>query len=155
MCKRSCSEVQTTCGESLRQLEDKEESHCLTCARTATVSPWKTTFGGSLEENIPSGGVQFVERSTIGSKVVQTGDSIEQAKAFKAHAVHQGVCVNLVSALKLLANQQEDGDGLLQNIVKDLDKESRKGLTDGLREFTSIDNERALMLDRYAGAREH
>ena len=41
-------EVQTTCGVSSRQLEDKEESQCLTCARTATVSPWKTTFGGSL-----------------------------------------------------------------------------------------------------------
>ena len=30
---------------------------------------------------------------------------------------------------------------LLQNIVKDLCKESRKGLTDGLREFIRIDNE--------------
>ena len=28
---------------------------------------WKTTFGGSLGENIQSGGAQFVERSTIGS----------------------------------------------------------------------------------------
>ena len=46
-----------------------------------------------------------------------------------------GLCTNLINALKLLANQQEDGDGLLQNIVKDLGKESRKGLTDGLREF--------------------
>ena len=46
--------------------------------------------------------------------------------------------------MKLLANQQEDGDGLLQNIVTNLSKESRKGLTDGLREFTKIDSERAL-----------
>ena len=28
--------------------QDKEESQCLTCARTATVSHWKTTFAGSL-----------------------------------------------------------------------------------------------------------
>ena len=36
------------CGKrSLRQLEDKEESQCLTCARTVTVSLWKTTFVGS------------------------------------------------------------------------------------------------------------
>ena len=26
-------------------------------------------------------------------------------------------CANLINALKLLANEQEDGDGLLQNIV--------------------------------------
>ena len=71
--------------------------------------------------------------------VVQTEESVEQAKVFKAHAVPQGLCGNLINALKLLANQQEDGDGLLQNIVKDLGKESRKGLTDGLREFIRID----------------
>ena len=44
----------------------------------------------------------------------------------------------------LLANQQEDGDGLSQNIVKNLNMESRKGLTNGLRDFIKIDNERAL-----------
>ena len=48
--------------------------------------------------------------------VVQTGDSIDQAKVFKGHAVPQGLCANLINALKLLANQQEDGDGLLQNM---------------------------------------
>ena len=46
--------------------------------------------------------------------------------------------------MKLLANQQEDGDGLLQNIVTNLGMGSRKGLTDGLREFTKVDTERAL-----------
>ena len=50
----------------------------------------------------------------------------------------------MINASKLLANQQEDGDGLLQNIVKNLGKESRKGLTNGLREFIKVDNERAL-----------
>ena len=58
--------------------------------------------------------------------VVQTGDSIDQAKVFKAHAVPQGLGANLIHALKLWANQQEDGDGLLQNIVKDLGKEKQK-----------------------------
>ena len=71
-------------------------------------------------------------------------ESFEQALAFKAHAVPQGLCANLVNALKLLANQQEDWDGLLQNIVTNLGKGSRKGLTDGLREFIWVDNERAL-----------
>ena len=50
----------------------------------------------------------------------------------------------MINAIKLLANQQEDGDGLLQNNVETLGKESRKGLTDGLREFNKVDNERAL-----------
>ena len=38
----------------------------------------------------------------------------------------------------------EDRDGLLQNIVKDLGKESGRGLKNGLREFIEVDNERAL-----------
>ena len=33
---------------------------------------------------------------------------------------------------------------LSQNIVKNLDKESRRGLTDGSREFIKVDHERAL-----------
>ena len=76
--------------------------------------------------------------------VVQTGESFEQAKVFKAHAVPQDLCANLINALKLLAKQQENGDRLLQNIVTNLGKGSRKGLTDGLREFIKVDNERAL-----------
>ena len=36
------------------------------------------------------------------------------------------------------------GDGLPQNIVRNLGKGSRKGLMDGLREFIRVDYERAL-----------
>ena len=70
--------------------------------------------------------------------VVQTGESVNQAKVFRAHVVPQGLCGNLINALKLLANQQEDGGGLTQNIVAKLCEESRKGLTEGLREFTNL-----------------
>ena len=70
--------------------------------------------------------------------VVQTGESVEQAKVFKAHAIPQNLCENLINALKLLANQQEDG------VVTNLGKGSRKGLTDGLRDFIRVDNNRAL-----------
>ena len=116
LCERSCTEARTICGESLRPLEDKEESQCRTCARTATVSLWKATFNESLVEKPQSGGAQFVEESTTGGNrtgflVVQTGRSFEQAKVFKAHAVPQRLCVNLINALKFLANQQEDRDG--------------------------------------------
>ena len=58
----------------------------------------------------------------------------------KAHAVAQGLRGNFINALKLFANQQEDGDGLIQNIVTNLGKGSRKGLTEGLKEFMKIDN---------------
>ena len=44
----------------------------------------------------------------------------------------------------MLANQQEDLDGLIQNIVTNLGKGSRKGLMEGLREIIKIDKERAL-----------
>ena len=33
--------------------------------------------------------------------VVQTGESVEQAKVFKAHAIPQGLCENLITALKI------------------------------------------------------
>ena len=69
------------------------------------------------------------------------GQFFEQAKVFKAHAVPQALCANLINALKLLANQQEDGDGLLQNVVTNLGKGSRKGFTDSLRDFIRVDND--------------
>ena len=87
------------------------------------------------------GGAQSVERNTIGvnqtgSLVVQTGESVNQAKVFKPLAVPQGLCASLINALKLLANQQEDGDGFTPDTsVAKLGKESRKGSTEGLRKF--------------------
>ena len=75
--------------------------------------------------------------------MVQTGESVNQAKVFKAHAVPQGLCGNLINALKLLANQQEDGGDLKQNIVTNLCERSRKGLTEGLRNFKQVDVHRA------------
>ena len=65
--------------------------------------------------------------------VVQTGEGVNQAKVFKVRAVPQGLCGNLINALKLLTNQEEDGDGLIQNIVTNLCEGSRKGLREGLR----------------------
>ena len=87
--------------------------------------------------------------------VVRIGGSIEQAKVFEAHAVPQGLCANLVKSLKLLANQQEDGDGLLQNIVKDLDKESRKVLRTACVNSSKLTMSAPLMLDPQAEARKH
>ena len=76
--------------------------------------------------------------------MVQTGKSVYRAKVFKAHAVLHGLRGNLINALKLLANQQEYGEGLMQNIVTNLCEVSRNGLTEGLRNFIQVDNHRAL-----------
>ena len=99
-------------------------------------------------ESIQIGGAEFAEKKYDWKQpnrllVLQTGESIHQAKVFKAHAVLQGFCGKLIDALKLLANQQEDGDGFIQNIVRHFGERSRKGLTQGLREFIEIDNQRA------------
>ena len=89
--------------------------------------------GLSGGENIQIGGVRSVERYDWKQPedllVGQTGGSANQAKVFREYAVRQGLCGKLVNALKLLANQQEDGDGLVQNIVTNLYEESRKGLS--------------------------
>ena len=60
--------------------------------------------------------------------VVQTGESVHQAKVFRAHAVPQGLFGNMINALKLLAKQQEDGDGFTQNIVTNLCDEGADGI---------------------------
>ena len=96
---------------------------CHTSARTATVSRWKTTFGASQgRKNLQIGGARSVERNYDWKQpdrllVVQTGESVDQAKVCRAHAVPQGLCGNLKNALKLPANQQEDGDGFAQNVA--------------------------------------
>ena len=48
---------------------------------------------------------------------LETSRHMERDLVLKAHAVPQDLCGNLFNALKLLANQQKDGDGLIQNIV--------------------------------------
>ena len=80
------------------------------------------------------------ERLTGHSLVEQTGDSASQAKVFKTHAVPQCVCENLINALKLLANQQKDGDSPIQSIVTGLIERSRKGIMEHLRNFVKVDN---------------
>ena len=79
--------------------------------------------------------------------MVQTDDSVSQTKFFKAHAVPQGLCENLINALKLLANHQKDDDSPVQGIVTGLCERSRKGTMEGLRNFTEVDNHSALDVD--------
>ena len=90
-----------------------------------------------------------MEKNTIGSN--QTGSWLyKQVKVLirprssKRMQYLRAFSGNLIDALKLLANQQEDGDGLKQNIVTNLGVKQEKGLAQGLREVIKIDNQRAL-----------
>ena len=136
--RRGLSEV---CPESSCQLGDQRESRCPACVQIATVSPledyiwWVSGRKGRNNWWCAICGEKYDWKQPNRLLVVQTGESIDQAKVLKAHAVPQGLCENLINALKLLANQQEDGDGLLQNIVTNFGKGSREGLTEGLRKF--------------------
>ena len=64
---------------------------------------------------------------------MQFGTNANDAKVFKAHAAPQGLCENLFNALKLLANQQTDGDCTIQSIVTGLHERTRKGIMAWLR----------------------
>ena len=56
---------------------------------------------------------------------------------FRVCAQNLNQCVEVV-----WQNEQEDGDGLMQNIVTNFGEGSRsKGLTEGWREFIVVDNE--------------
>ena len=116
MRNKSCSRALKKCGASSHQSEDRVESQCPTYARIATVSLWKTDVWWVSGEKSTKWwcaiwGEKYDWRQPNRLLVVQTGESFEQAKVFKAHAVLQGLCANLINALKMLAKQQEDGDG--------------------------------------------
>ena len=85
-------------------------------------------------------GVPYEWREPNRILVVQTDADASLAKVFKAHAAPQGLCENLIDALKLLGKQQSDGDSPIQSIVTGLHERSRKGIMDGLRSFIEVDN---------------
>ena len=84
---------------------------------------WWVSGGKSTQ----SGGVRSVEKIVTGGH--QTG-WCKQAKGLTKPRSSKRTQY-LTNALKLLANQQEDGNGFTQNIVTNLCEVSRKGLTEG------------------------
>ena len=102
-------------------------SLCRICARIATVSPWRTTV-----ENGMNG-----ERSTGYYWYKQV--SVQVRQRFSKRMRHRKVCVKiLINALKVLANQQKDGDSPIQSIITGFCERSRKGIIEGLRRFTYL-----------------
>ena len=76
--------------------------------------------------------------------MVQIGADADRAKVFRVHAAPLRLCDNLINALKLMANQQKDGDSSIQSIVTGLHQRNRRGIMDGLRRFIKADNHRAV-----------
>ena len=94
---------------------------------------WCAAFAGQYESRTPNIIL-----------VVQIGVDADKAKVFKAHAAPLGLCDNLINALKLLANQQKDGDSPIQSIITGLDERSRRGIMEGLRRFIEADKHSAV-----------
>ena len=76
--------------------------------------------------------------------MVQVCVNANEAKVFNAHATPLGLCDNLINMLKLLANQQKDGDSPIQSIVTGLHDRNRRGIMERLRRFIQADNHRAV-----------
>ena len=127
-------------------------------AHIAIVFLSRITFGGSRRQKETAttesrstavGGAQSVEkfewrapnRLTVGTKQVSV--PVRQ-RFFSAHAAPQGLCENLINALKLLTNHQRDGESPIYSIVTGLCERSRKGIMEGLRNFIKVDNHCAL-----------
>ena len=72
--------------------------------------------------------------------VIPDSMNCREAKVFRAHTAPQGMCSNLVNALKLLANQQKDGDSPVNMVVQCFSEKSRLK-TKGLGRFTTVDSQ--------------
>ena len=77
--------------------------------------------------------------TTAGKRRQSTGQCIQSACGSSGPVRKLDQCAEVAGS-----NQQEDGHGLLQNIVTNLGKGSRKGLRDGRRECIRVDNDRVL-----------
>ena len=113
--------MKITCGASSCQLGDKEVLLCHICCTHCNSFPLENYIWWVSDGKKHSSwwcaicGEKYDWRVPNRLLVVQTCDSVSQAKDVKAHAGPQGLCENLINALKLLANQQKDGDSPIQS----------------------------------------
>ena len=76
--------------------------------------------------------------------VMQDSTDHREARVFRAHTTPQGTCDNLTNVVKLLTNQQKDGDSSVGKIVSGLLENSRSRMMDGVWKFTAVDNHEAV-----------
>ena len=114
------------------------------------------------ERSNATGGAQLVENNTIGGTRTESRISRRErhacdAKVFRAHATLQGICENLINALKLLTSQQDDGDSPMDMFVQGLCEKSWLKIMNELRRFITTDNHEAVKcgdLEKYEVALE-
>ena len=110
---------------------------------------WESTGHGDRRRSTAAGGVRYVEAEA--NVEHQTGypwcrsvpPPMKQTCSERTPRQKDYV-KKLIDALKLLANQQADGDGPIQSIVMGLQERNRKGMMDGSWSFIAIGNHRAL-----------
>ena len=81
-----------------------------------------------------------------GVLVIQDRADPSDAKVFRAHALPQGVCENVVCAMKLLANLRTGGDNLVDTMFEGLQQQSRLNITDELRRCIEVDTHEAVQI---------
>ena len=82
---------------------------------------------------------------------MQIGTNEDEAKVVTAHAIPQGLCESLITALKLLANQQKDCDSPIHSIIMGLEEKYSERITNGLRSFITSDNRSAVEVGHLRG----
>ena len=95
-----------------------------------------------MERSSVTGGVRLEAVSML--VVIQESTDHRKANVSRAHAVPQETCDNLINALKLLTNQENDGDCPVGKIVSGLLERSRSRIMDELRKFIAVNNHGAV-----------
>ena len=101
-----------------------------------------TTYGG-YRRGTETATIERRSIATGGAQHAQCKSEPTQTER-KAHTALLGLCDNQVNALKLLANQQKDGDSPIHSIITGLHERSRRGIVDGLTRFIEADSHSAV-----------
>ena len=82
------------------------------------------------------------------NRVLSTQDSTgrREARVFRAHAAPQGVCDNLIRALKPLGKPPEKSNNPIKMEVQDFQERSQLTTVDGLRRSIMVDNDAAVSI---------
>ena len=129
------------------QLDDRRFTEYAAIAGSpCTRKAMEVAAKNGAEENIPP--VHEEVSRNQESKETEGIDSVEvnQDLGMEGEFVvcDDETCDNLINALKLLTNQQNDADSLVGTIVTGLLERSRSRIIDGLRKFIAEDNHEAL-----------
>ena len=78
--------------------------------------------------------------------VIQDSTDHREATVFRAHATPHGTCDNVMNKLRLLTNQQKDGNSPVGKIVSGLLEGSRSIVMEGLWKFIAVGNHEAVQV---------